>query len=93
MTLISLDVILVILPFVLEVNYMINKDIAKMSYELINFMIKIYGDDIITKEVFLKNTLIKVQYLEDYIKKNDSVEENSRIKQLLNQYYKLSAQT
>lgn len=69
---------------------MIEKDMAYLAIELIDLLTKTFQNNKISLEVFIDNTIIKVRYLEEYIKKNGDSNENARIIQLLSQYNKIS---
>ena len=69
---------------------MIEKDLAYLAFELTGLLIKTFQKNIISTDVFKANTMLKVRYLEDYIKRNDDDEENLRIMQLLAHYNKVS---
>jgi len=68
---------------------MIEKDLAFLAFELIGLLTKIFQKNKITLDVFLTNTMLKVCYLEEYIKRNEDSDENTRITQLLAQYNKI----
>ncbi|NJD01869.1 MAG: hypothetical protein FIA99_04570 [Ruminiclostridium sp.] len=62
------------------------KDIAYIAFELIGLLTKIFQSKKINLEDYISNTVIKVHYLEDYIKINKDGSENIKIKRLLEQY-------
>ncbi len=71
---------------------MIEKELAYLAFEVTGLLTKIFLKNAITLEAYIDNTIHKVRYLEDYIKKNQSNnDEVMRITELLTQYNKITA--
>ncbi len=71
---------------------MIEKELAYLAFEVTGLLTKIFLKNAITLEAYIDNTIHKVRYLEDYIKKNQSNnDEVMRITELLMQYNKITA--
>lgn len=64
-----------------------DNNLADLAADMMDLLIKMFSDKIITYEIFLKNTQVKANFLKCYFEKNPVPELREKIKQTLQKYH------
>lgn len=62
-------------------------NLADLAVDMMELLIKMFYGKIITYEIFLKNTQVKVNFLKLYFEKTPIPETREKITQILQQYH------